>query len=123
MMTILYVKDQKTSADFYKKVFGTDPVLDVPGMTEFALENTSIGLMPEKGIKSLLGVAMPDPANGSGIPRAEIYLKVNQPDLFHKRALEAGAKELSPLSNRSWGDEVAYSMDLDGHVLAFAKNK
>ena len=120
-MTILYVRDQAQSTTFYKKVFGIDPVLEVPGMTQFTLENgASIGLMPEKGIKSLLGGGLPDPAPGNGIPRAEIYLLVFEPEIFHTRVLAAGGTEVSPLEARPWGDKVAYSLDPDGHVLAFA---
>jgi catechol 2,3-dioxygenase-like lactoylglutathione lyase family enzyme len=118
---ILYVRDQEESTGFYREVLGRDPVLHVPGMTEFSLtEDSSLGLMPESGIKSLLGDALPDPAAGHGIPRAELYLSVEDPAEHHARALRCGARELSPLEERSWGDQVAYSLDPDGHVLAFA---
>lgn len=121
-MTILYVKDQSKSTEFYKLVFGIDPVLEVPGMTEFVLSNgASIGLMPERGIKNLLGDALPDPSIGSGIPRAELYFKVYDVEVMHLRVLQAGGVEVSPMSLRTWGDKVAYSLDLDGHVLAFAQ--
>jgi len=40
---------------------------------------------------------------------------------FHNRAISSGAKELSSLSKRPWGDMAAYSLDPDGHVLVFAK--
>lgn len=122
-MTILYVKDQALSTTFYKTVFGINPVLEVPGMTQFNLENgAAIGLMPERGIKNLLGDRLPDPALGSKIPRAELYLCVSEPEKFHSRVLASGGLEVSPLLERPWGETVAYSMDLDGHVLAFAKN-
>ena len=39
----------------------------------------------------------------------------------HQRALAAGARELDPPGARDWGDTVAYSLDPDGHVLAFAQ--
>lgn len=96
------------------------PRLDVPGMTEFELSpGCVLGLMPEKGIKRLLP-AMPDPEAGNGIPRAEVYLTVSDPELYHARALAAGARELSPMEPRGWGDKAAYSLDPDGHVLVFA---
>ena len=47
-------------------------------------------------------------------------LLVERPADCHARALAAGARELSPLALRNWGHEVAYSLDPDGHVLAFA---
>ena len=65
--------------------------------------------------------ALFDPDAGDGIPRAELYLLVNEPQMYHRRALEAGAIELSNLIARDWGHRAAYSLDLDGHVLAFAE--
>ena len=118
---ILYVRDQVAATTFYRRVLG-EPSLDVPGMTEFPLgPGTVLGLMPEAGIRQLLGDAIPDPAGGHGISRAELYLRVDDPGAYHARALQAGARELSPLAARDWGDEAAYSQDLDGHVLAFAR--
>jgi hypothetical protein len=112
------------NSDEFKNKLQQKPTLDVPGMTEFQLnENTSLGLMPVAGIRRLLGEKLPDPDKASGIPRAEIYLSIGNPEAFHQRALENGATELSPLSLRGWGDEAAYSMDKDGHVLVFARSK
>ncbi len=113
---ILYVRDQVASTAFYRHVLAQDPRLDVPGMTEFQLgEGAVLGLMPEAGIVRLLGGSV-----AQGGFRAELYLVVPDPGAFHRRALEAGATELSPLTTRSWGPAVAYSLDPDGNVLAFA---
>mgnify|MGYP001590139644 CR=1 FL=1 len=118
---ILYVADQNRAARFYEAVLGRKPRLDVPGMTEFELSADAVlGLMPAAGIKRLLGERLPDPERASA-PRAELYLLVEDPGASHQRALEHGAAELSALSPRNWGHEAAYSLDLDGHVLAFAK--
>lgn len=119
---ILYVSDQVTATDFYSTVLGRRPTLHVPGMTEFDLGGAILGLMPVAGIKRLLGDALPDPAAAAGVPRAELYLTLDDPAAFHARAIAAGARELSPLRPRDWGDEVAYSIDPDGHVLAFARS-
>ncbi len=119
---ILYVADQSISTNFYTRALGQEPTLNVPGMTEFSLsEDCSLGLMPETGIKQLLGDSLPDPSTGVGIPRSEIYLHLDDPAEAHKRALRAGAKELSPILKRDWGDRAAYSLDPDGYVLAFAE--
>ena len=118
---ILYVSDQARSAAFYKAVFGADPVLDVPGMTEFELLGGAVlGLMPESGIKRLLGDALPDPSRGAGIPRAELYLVVSDASGHLQRAIDQGAAPLSGMAQRNWGDVVGYCLDPDGHVLAFA---
>ncbi len=121
-LTIFYVADQDRATVFYTAVLAREPMLFVPGMTEFLLtERSSLGLMPESGIKALLGEALPDPTRAGGVPRAELYLRVTGAETFHHRALERGARELSPLEARDWGESVAYSLDLDGHVLAFAE--
>lgn len=118
---ILYVADQPRSTAFYSAVLALEPRLDVPGMTEYALPGGGVlGLMPESAIRRLLGDALPDPAAAHGVPRTELYLVVDTPAAFHRRALAAGATELSPLLPRNWGPMVAYSRDPDGHVLAFA---
>jgi uncharacterized glyoxalase superfamily protein PhnB len=87
-------------------------------MTEFSLdENTVLGLMPTSSASRLLGLDL-QPAL---TPAAELYLIVDSPEEFHARAITAGAREVSPLSLRDWGHSVAYCLDPDGHVIAFAK--
>lgn len=118
---ILYVPDQARSAAFYAKVLGHAPRLDVPGMTEFELrEGAILGLMPSAGIKRLLGDAIPDPDSAAGIPRAELYLVVDDATVLFQRALGAGARALSAVVARDWGHDAGYALDPDGHVLAFA---
>jgi len=118
---IFYVRDQRASTDFYRQVLAAEPSLQVPGMTELCLGNDVVlGLMPEQGIARLLGGAVA-PSAANGVPRAELYLVVDDPAGYHARALEAGARELSPLLERDWGHQAAYSQDPDGHVLAFAR--
>ncbi|PIQ29047.1 glyoxalase [bacterium (Candidatus Blackallbacteria) CG17_big_fil_post_rev_8_21_14_2_50_48_46] len=120
---VLYVADQVKSAGFYRVVLDLEPCLDVPGMTQFELHQGSLlGLMPETGIQRLLGDQIPDLSLFRGVPRAELYLRVAEPQRYHARVLAQGGKELSPLQKRGWGDLAAYSQDLDGHVLAFARS-
>lgn len=118
---IFYVSSQQKSTKFYEAVLDMTPSLNVPGMTEFKLtDNSVLGLMPSTGIRKLLGEKIPDPATAHGTPCAELYLEVTKPDQYHARALHNGATELSPLLARTWGQRVAYSLDPDAHVLAFA---
>lgn len=118
---ILYVSDQKRSTAFYSAVLGEAPTLNVQGMTEFTLADGAVlGLMPETGIVNLLGKAIVHPAMARGIPRSEVYLVVENPAAFYARAIQTGARELSPLALRDWGHQAAYCLDPDGHVLAFA---
>jgi catechol 2,3-dioxygenase-like lactoylglutathione lyase family enzyme len=118
---ILYVADQSRSREFYRATLGIDPTLDVPGMTEFELApGTKLGIMPETGIARILGDRSPHPATGNGIPRCEVYLRVEDPNRFLAQALAAGARDVSPLSERDWGDRAGYVADPDGHIVAFA---
>lgn len=122
VMFILYVADQERSHEFYRSILGGEPVLNVPGMTEFKLTDTaSLGLMPETGIHLILGEAMPHPSEGAGVPRAELYLPVPDAAVALITLVEAGGTAVSAAKPRNWGDTVAYGADLDGHVIAFAE--
>lgn len=121
-MFILYVRDQQASRDFYAKVLQLEPTLDVPGMTEFELNGAAfLGLMPEAGIRRLLGEAIDDPALAGGRPRCELYLPVDDPQAYFDRLVAAGGRLLSPVQARNWGDDAGYGADPDGHVVAFAR--
>lgn len=120
--TILYVNDQQASADFYSKLFRQNPDLNVPGMTEFKLtENCKLGLMPNKGIAKILAGKTPLPDQGNGIPRCELYFYVENIELEFDNAIKIGAKRISEIQDRDWGDKVCYFADIDGHIIAFAE--
>ena len=119
---IIYVANQNNSRHFYENVLQIEPSLHVPGMTEFRLSiSTKLGLMPENGIAKILNDSMPHPNNGSGIPRCELYLKVENASEYIKRGSRFGGKIISELTLRNWGDKVGYISDLDGHIIAFAE--
>lgn len=120
--TILYVNNQEASKEFYEKIFRKTPDLHVPGMTEFNLsENCKLGLMPNKGIAKILSDKTPHPDEGNGIPRCELYLYVEDIKLEYDNAIKSGAKLISPIIDRDWGDKVCYFSDPDGHIIAFAQ--
>ena len=121
---IIYVKNQARSKAFYEKLLQIKPVLDVPGMTEFELSaNLKLGLMPEASMAKIISSKLPHPKAGNGIPRCEIYLKVQDAGMYINRGIEAGGKLISPLQDRDWGDKVGYIADLDGHIIAIAEKK
>lgn len=118
---ILYVTDQQKSATFYIALLRQEPNLHVPGMTEFILaDNCKLGLMPNTGIAKILENNTPHPAEGNGIPRCELYFYVDDLDLEYSNAVRVGAKVISPIADRSWGDSACYFADPDGHIIAFA---
>ncbi|MFH1807744.1 MAG: VOC family protein [Pseudomonadota bacterium] len=119
---VLYVDDQARSRTFYTAVLGQAPELDVPGMTEYRLgEKVVLGLMPNAGIRRLLGDTIPDPGLGSAYPRCEVYLLLDDLDAAEARAQNAGARRLAPRAARDWGDDVSYWQDGDGHIIGLAR--
>ena len=121
---ILYVADQAVSREFYRSVLGTEPRLDVPGMTEFQLgEQAVLGLMPLASIRKLLGDALGPVDSAPCAARCELYLPASDPAAMLRKAVDAGGRELSAEAMRSWGESVAYAADPDGHVLAFARRE
>lgn len=119
---ILYVSNQERSKIFYSAILKQLPSLDVPGMTEFMLaDNLKLGLMPDNGIAKIVTPLMPHPSAGTGIPRCELYLLVDDLQSVFDNAIKFGAKEISKVSDRDWGDRVGYVADFDGHVIAFAE--
>lgn len=119
---ILYVKDQTRSRNFYQSILQIKPVLDVPGMTEFRLsEECILGLMPEEGIAKILSDKVPNPSDGNGIPRCELYLYIENIQQYFDRAIASSAKLVSEIQDRNWGDRACYFVDPDGHIIAFAE--
>ncbi len=91
-------------------------------MTEFSLANNcKLGLIPNKGIANILAGMTPHPDSGNGIPRCELYLYVDSVQVEFDNALNRGAKLISQIADREWGDKVCYFSDPDGHILAFAE--
>ena len=120
--TILFVDNQERSRLFYEKIFRQAPDLNVPGMTEFNLsDHCKLGLMPNNGIARILANQLPHPQDGNGIPRCELYLYVEDIKLEFENAINSGAKLISPIIERNWGDRACYFADPDGHVIAFAE--
>jgi len=119
---ILYVSSQARSAAYYREVLGVEPIVDVPGITEFPLgDGVILGVMPIDSAAKLIGGEPFAAAGTEQSPKAELYLVVDDPEEHHARALACGGRELSPMQHRNWGHLAAYSMDPDGHVLAFAE--
>lgn len=120
---ILYVSDLDKSKNFYSTVFNQSPVLDVPGMVEFELnENSKLGLMPENGIAKIICPPLQHPSLAMGIPKCELYLKTAKCHELFQNSVKAGALIISKPLPRDWGDEVSYVADPDGHIIAFAKS-
>jgi uncharacterized glyoxalase superfamily protein PhnB len=121
--SILFVADKARSTEFYSRVFGVEPNLNVPGMTEFHIAPGAVlGLMPRDSAKRLFADTVKIAVEGDFHKAAELYLLVDDAAVYLQRAIEAGAREISPLTSRDWGHRAGYCLDLDGHVIAFAQS-
>lgn len=118
---LLYVTDQIIATEFYRNLLQREPVLFVPGMTEFVLsEYCVLGLMPRAGIKALLGDAITVSNGKEGLAHCELYFYVSNLEEAFEHVLQSKASVLSPPQLRNWGDYAFYCSDADGHVIAFA---
>ena len=118
---ILYVKDQQKSTDFYQNMFRKEADVKVPGMTEFILNDfCKLGLMPQDGIANIITPALPHPHLGNGIPRCELYFRVENLRETYQHIENLGVNIISKIEARNWGDTAFYCTDPDGHVIAFA---
>ena len=77
--------------------------------------------MPYKSIAKILGDKTPHPEGGKGIPWCELYFYVDDIQIEFENAVKCGAKLISDISDRDWGDRACYFSDPDGHIIAFAE--
>lgn len=119
---ILFVDNQEISSTFYQQLLRITPSLKVSGMTEFTIsDHLKLGLMPNNGIARIFGDVVPHPSEGNGIPRCELYIYVDDLESEFENATRCGAKLVSGIQERNWGDKACYFADPDGHIIAFAK--
>jgi uncharacterized protein len=118
---VLAVADVERSHGFYREVFGWESHLEWPGeYTELVISDEDrLGLYRRDGYAATTG-AEPADLNGH-VSSAYLYVRVEDLDATIERLHNAGARPLSPRSERTWGEEAAYFADPDGNVVAVAR--
>jgi lactoylglutathione lyase len=121
MHLVLAVAAVDRAYEFYREVFGWESHLEWPGeYTELVVtEDDRLGLYRRDGYAVTAG-AEPADLNGRVSP-AYLYVRVDDLDETIARLRKAGARPLSPRSERTWGEEAAYFADPDGNVVAVAR--
>ena len=121
MHLVFAVEDVDRAYDFYRSAFGWEHHLQWPGeYVELALPDGDwLGLYRRDGYAETAG-AEPAELNG-GVSPAYLYVRVDDVREAEQRLRDAGAKALSPRSERGWGDEAAYFADPDRNVIAVGK--
>lgn len=119
VLVILAVRDLPAMTSFYREVLRWRQIVDVPVYAELQdQEGPRLGLYVDEGFGRNIGVV---PEVGRGVTRTELYLHCDELEAAMERAAAAGARPLSRLAPRDWGDEVAYFADPEGNVVALAR--
>jgi predicted enzyme related to lactoylglutathione lyase len=121
ILTILAVENLERSVDFYGRTFDWTKRVDVPVYVEFELpDGRGLGLYDREAFASNTGRPPQRIAQGELAP-TELYFHCDDLAPAVERMHEAGARVLSPLARRDWGDEAAYFADPDGNVIVLAR--
>jgi uncharacterized glyoxalase superfamily protein PhnB len=117
--TIIYVEKVKETFDFYEKAFGFQQKFITPendygelisGETTIAFASIELGNSNFKnGFKT---------TDGNGKPfGVEMAFVTENVELDFKKALEMGATEFEPLTEKPWGQKVGYVRDNNGFLI------
>lgn len=119
-LLILAVRNLERSVKFYREAFGWTQVVDTRVYVEFDVSNNQrLGLYQREGFGLNVG-RVPFEIPQDELAGTEIYFYVEDINESILSLSRAGAKELSALNLRDWGDEAAYFADLDGNVIVVA---
>ena len=120
-IVIVAVRELATAVRFYRDAFGWPAEVDTPVYVEFSLPGgMRFGVYQRESFGKNTG-QLPRATLAGELSPTELYLYVDDPAAALEHAVEAGARLLSPVSPRPWGDDVGYCADPDGNVLALAR--
>ena len=119
----LAVEDAAKAIDFYRKAFGAEETIRMPGPDgKVAHAELQIG-----DSKLMLSDPFPHsdvrPPSERGGPTASIFMYVDDVDATFEQAQRAGATVVSELEDMFWGDRFGTVADPFGHVWAMATHK
>src|SRR5688572_12439582 len=119
----LVIKGAAEAIEFYKKAFGAEEVVRMPGSggrimhAEVKIGNAMLMLSDENPERGHLS-----PATRGG-NTSSVMLYTDDVDATFKKALAAGAKEQSAPEDMFWGDRMGNLTDPFGHSWAIATHK
>ncbi|MBK7584800.1 MAG: VOC family protein [Myxococcales bacterium] len=120
VLTILAVTDLDRAKRFYATVFGWPCSVDVPVYVELELPGgMRLGLYQRDAFAHNTG-QVPERVGDGQTTATELYLHCDDPRALAEKLRAAGARELSALAPRAWGDTAAYFADPDGNVVVVA---
>ena len=119
----LAVEDAAKAIDFYRKAFGAEETIRMPGPDgKVAHAELQIG-----DSKLMLSDPMPQssvrPPSERGGTTASIFMYVDDADATFDQATAAGADVVMQLEDMFWGDRFGTLSDPFGHVWSVATHK
>ncbi len=120
-LTILAVERLAESVAFYRAAFPWPPAVETPVYVELALPGGQrLGLYEREAFGRNTGQA-PARVPAGALSATELYFYADDVEAAAAALVVAGARCLSPLAPRAWGDEAAYFADPSGNVLVVAR--
>jgi PhnB protein len=120
----LTLRDGRPAIDFYKKAFGAQEVMRMPGPEGKGIMHAELRIGD-----SMLFLSDEFPQGDTQAPEslggatASVFLYVPDVDATFNRAVEAGAKAIMPPADMFWGDRFGKLVDPFGHHWGLATHK
>src|SRR3989454_9927665 len=120
----LTVRHGAQAIDFYKRALGAEELMRIPGPDGKSLMHAELKIGDSIFMLSdeQPGVGCRAPASVGG-PTSYLYVYVPDVDKAFRRAVEAGAKVLMPLTAMFWGDRYRQAEGPSGHRWGLATRK
>ena len=120
----LTLRDSAPAIDFYKKAFGAQEVMRMPGPEGKGVMHAEIKIGDSMLFMSdehrQADTQAPESLGGA---TGSVLLYVPDVDATFNRAVQAGAKAIMPPTNMFWGDRFAKLVDPFGHHWGLATHK
>jgi PhnB protein len=121
----LVQRDTKRALEYYEKAFGAETVMSMPGPggkvmhAEVKIGDSMVFMSDEFPAMS------PDTKSPqtAGCVTGTVFLYVPDVDAVFKRAVDAGAKVVQPITDMFWGDRFGKIVDPFGHHWGIATHK
>ena len=119
----LVVKGAAEAIEFYTKAFGATEMMRMPGPggkimhAELKIGNSVLMLSDENPERGYLS-----PASRGG-NTSSVMFYTDDVDAAFRKAIAAGAKETTPVTDMFWGDRMGNLKDPAGHQWAIATHK
>ena len=97
------------SNDFYERILGLAGDATVPSRLYFHCGDVILAVIDWSAQSQRPFMPLPD----------NLYFATDELDAVHRRAADAGAKQISPIETQTWGERSFYCLDPDGNPLCF----